>query len=226
MRGFTMRTGRFTHCYICSFLCVLRARLEQTNYVMITQGGKKQRKSISLESWETASRITTDYLSNWRCVPTITALWPSLDQPSLLQHPSAPPTIVRSADPLSQIGRPTNIGVATSRPPCYAILKAQMHYSVHVFLYPTNVQKDFTFRQSYITPPKTWPIFLLGLHQVLWPGGRPPPADYHHWLAIMNLLCHQLLVNPDPIAPHCSRASLTVVRNRKGAESGLPHCQK
>ena len=155
MRGFTMRTGRFTHCYICSFLCVLRARLEPTNYLMITQGGKKQRKSISLESWETASRITTDYLSNWHCVPTITALWPSLDQPSLLQHPSAPPTIVRSADPLSQIGRPTNIGVATSRPPCYAILTAQMHYSVHVFLYPTNVQKDFTFRHSYITPPKT-----------------------------------------------------------------------
>ena len=88
MRGYTMRTGRFTRCYICSFLCVLRARLEQTNYLMITQGGKKQRKSISLESWETASRITTDYLSNWRCVPTITALWPSLDQPSLLQHPT------------------------------------------------------------------------------------------------------------------------------------------
>ena len=125
----------------------------------------------------------TDYLSNWRCVPHITTLWPSLDQ--LANHhfynipPSAPPTIVRSADPLSQIGRPTNIGVATSRPPCYAILKAQMHYSVHVFLYPTNVQKDFTFRHSYITPPKTWPIFLLGVHQVLWSGSRPPPADYH-----------------------------------------------
>ena len=88
MRGYTMRTGHFTRCYICSFLCVLRARLEQTNYLMITQGGKKQRKSISLESWDTASRITTDYLSNWRCVPTITALWPSLDQPSLLQHPT------------------------------------------------------------------------------------------------------------------------------------------
>ena len=32
-----------------------------------------------------------------------------------------------------------------------------------------------------------------------------------HWPAIMNLLCHQFLVNPDPIAPHCSRASLTLV---------------
>ena len=145
---------------------MLRARLEQKNYLTIAQASKKQRKNKSQESWETAFRTTTDYLSNWRCVPTITALWPSLDQPSLLQHPSAPPTIVRSADPLSQIGRPTNIGVATSRPPRYAILKAQMHYSVHVILYPTNVQKDFTFRQSYIIPPKTWPISLIGVHQV------------------------------------------------------------
>ena len=164
MRGYTMRTGRFTRCYICSFLCVLRARLEQTNYLMITQGGKKQRKSISLESWETAPRITSHHwlslqlalCSKHHCALTILR---STGQPSLLQHPSAPPTIVRSADPLSQIGRPTNIGVATSRPPCYAILKAQMHYSVHVFLYPTNVQKDFTFKQSYS---------MFSLYSYLW----------------------------------------------------------